>query len=139
MLTKFRKFITNKKGFTFIELIVAMAIVAVVTAAALPDFLKTNETSRITSAKSSVSSITTAIMMFQADCGEYPATIAVLKAVKPAATAPVTATDKGPWLTNQAGSTADPWGTAWIYDSATGLVKSAGPDKTEGTADDIQM
>lgn len=138
-MLKFRSILKNKKGFTFIELIVAMAIVASIAAAAMPDFLKTNESARITSARSSVESLTNAVLMYQTDCGEFPASIAILKSVKPAASAPVTATDKGPWLTNKNGSTTDPWGTAWIYDSATGAVSSAGPDKTATTADDISL
>lgn len=103
-----------------------------------PRFLRPEPEIKLVEAIKNLGDLEIAIKQYKADCGEYPATLSLLKKVKPATKTPVTPTDKGPWLKEPTIAIIDPWGTAWIYNSKTGSIKSAGADKTEGTVDDVK-
>ena len=62
----------NSKGFTLIEIIVAVALVAILSAAIAPSVLNNIAQGRVARAQSDVQAIAQAIMKFKGDTGLYP-------------------------------------------------------------------
>ena len=62
----------NSKGFTLIEIIVAVALVAILSAAVAPSVLNNIAQGRIARAQSDVQAIASGIMRFKSDVGKYP-------------------------------------------------------------------
>lgn len=70
-----------RRAFTLIELLLVMVILAVLAGIVLPKFTKRGEDAKISAAKASISSIGTALKMFEIDCGRYPTTEEGLRAL----------------------------------------------------------
>lgn len=68
----------RRRGFTLIELIVVMAIVALLTAIATPRYFQSVERARENALKNSLSVMRDAIDQFAADKGRYPRSLAEL-------------------------------------------------------------
>jgi general secretion pathway protein G len=131
----------GQKGFTLVELLVVVAIIAILAAVLLPQLMGYTTKARVSRAMSDLATMRSIVEAYCADEGKgsYPAPdntadggiAKVLQAhgVKWAdATAPV----------------KDPWGSPYYYDAPlTGnnylsfILVSPGPDKSVGTADDI--
>lgn len=62
----------KQKGFTLIELMIVVGIIAVLTAIAVPNFGKYIRKSKMTRAESDIAQIEQALAMFEADHGKYP-------------------------------------------------------------------
>jgi len=62
----------GSKGFTLVEIIVAVALVAILSAAIAPSVLNNIAQGRISRAQSDVQAIAQAIMRFKNDTGKYP-------------------------------------------------------------------
>ncbi len=62
----------NSKGFTLIEIIVAVALVAILSAAVAPSVLNNIAQGRISRTQSDVQAIASSIMRFKSDTGKYP-------------------------------------------------------------------
>ncbi|MDE2126403.1 MAG: type II secretion system major pseudopilin GspG [Armatimonadetes bacterium] len=126
-------------GFTLIELIVVIVILAIMAAVVIPRVIGRAQDARISSAMSDIKSFDDALDMYKADIGEYPTNDQGLNAL-------LTKSDpkwNGPYLKNQTSIPLDPWGTPYKYQIPGGSgrdydISSAGPDKQFGTADDIQ-
>lgn len=69
----------KKRGlaFTLIELLVVVAIIAILTAVALPNFLEAQTRAKVARARSDMRALTTAIESFAVDRGGYPSRQAV--------------------------------------------------------------
>ena len=65
MLKSFRK----QEGFTLIELMIVVAIIGILAAIAIPNFMEYQRKSRTSEAKTNVTSIKTAQMTFQGERG----------------------------------------------------------------------
>lgn len=63
---------TLKSGFTLIELLVVVAILAILSAVAVPNFLETQTRSKISRVKNDMRSASTAIEMYHVDNNAYP-------------------------------------------------------------------
>ena len=64
----------NKKGFTLIELMIVIAIIAILAAILVPNFVKARAQGQLTACKSNLKNLGTACEMFAADHnGRYPA------------------------------------------------------------------
>lgn len=61
-----------KKGFTLIEILVSVTILAVLTAIAVTSYSSINKKSRDTKRKSDLSQLQTALEMYRSDYGYYP-------------------------------------------------------------------
>ncbi|MBW7998196.1 MAG: prepilin-type N-terminal cleavage/methylation domain-containing protein [Candidatus Glassbacteria bacterium] len=62
----------NSKGFTLIEIIVAVALVAILSAAVAPSVLNNIAMGRISRTQSDVQAIASGVMRFKSDTGKYP-------------------------------------------------------------------
>ena len=62
----------KKNGFTLIELMIVIAIIALLAAVALPKFSTVTDDAKIANVRSNLSTVRTAINMFNAKYGVYP-------------------------------------------------------------------
>jgi general secretion pathway protein G len=62
------------KGFTLVELMVVIIILAVLTGIAIPSYLALRDRAKIQATRSEMQNIATAIAVYEADIGSYPAT-----------------------------------------------------------------
>ena len=60
---------TNRKGFTLVELVVVVAIIAILAVIAVPRFVNITESSRVAAMESNFNVLRTAITMYAADHG----------------------------------------------------------------------
>ena len=129
-----------RSGFTLIELLLVMVILVVLAAVVVPKFTSRSEQARQTAARSDITTIETAIDMFETDCSRYPTTDEGLAALL---VAPSNAQGwRGPYLKRN-DVPIDPWKNAYVYrypgtHNTNGPdLFSMGPDKAEGGTDDI--
>lgn len=121
--------IRNKRGFTLVELLVVIVVLAVLAAIVLPKFMNSSNRSKESALKSDLKLVRNAVSLFQADTGNYPATLADLSEstvanVKVAGGAAVKAADwHGPYL--ESVPTDPVSGSALTFDAATGKVTSS--------------
>ena len=123
------------KGFTLVELMVVIIILAVLTGIAIPSYLALRNRARIQATRSEMQNIATAISVYEADIGAYPAdTMAAL----------ITALESddtsgtGPYMASV--PTEDAWGNAYDYDLTSGsytLTSTAGT--AADASDDIEI
>jgi general secretion pathway protein G len=129
----------GRRGFTLVELLLVLVILATLAAIVIPKFAGRSEQAKETAAKTQISSIGTALDSFEVDMGYYPKTGDGLNVLMDE---PRNAKGwRGPYLKNAV--TADPWGNAYIYeypgrhnDKSYDLI-SLGPDGQRDTSDDI--
>ena len=62
----------NRKGFTLIELMIVIAIIIILAAIAIPNYLKMTERARKASIESDLKSVATALETYSTDWGGYP-------------------------------------------------------------------
>lgn len=128
-------------GFTLIELMIVVVILAVLAAAVVPRLAGRTQQARIATAKMDISgNINVALDLYELDNGRYPSTEQGLASLitKPSSS-PAPANWNGPYLKKKP---ADPWGNEYKYVSPGAHsndydLYSAGPDGAEGGADDI--
>ena len=129
----------SKLGFTLVELLVVIVVLAILAAIVLPKFVNSSARSKESALKSDLKLIRNAISLFQADVGKYPLALADLAEtdktkVKGADGAVVSAADwHGPYLDSVI---TDPIsGAAFTYVAATGkITSSAAGTALDGTA-----
>jgi general secretion pathway protein G len=122
-------------GYTLLELLVVMGILAVLTAMATPQLMGYFGKAKLQSVQVQIQNIGTALELYYLDNGTYPSASAGLKAlVEPPSEAPRWG---GPYL-KKAKNLLDPWGNAYqyVYPSANGdfEVYSLGPNGKSRTA-----
>jgi prepilin-type N-terminal cleavage/methylation domain-containing protein len=129
----------KKKGFTLVELLVAVSILAIVTMALLPRLLPYSEAARTSAANKELRNLNTIVEAFAAVDGDYPE--ASLDLENPRSIASVMQDHGVKWTDDETGET-DPWGNPYYYQSLGGglyCIISAGPDGVLGTDDDLYI
>ena len=119
----------NKQGFTLVELLVVIVVLAVLAAIVLPKFMNSSARSKESALKSDLKLVRNALSLFQTDTGKYPDSLAdlaetVKENVKDASGATIVAADwHGPYIDSVI---TDPIsGTALTYVKTTGKVTSS--------------
>jgi general secretion pathway protein G len=121
----------REDGFSLVEMLVVLAIIALVTTLVAPQILRYLGSARADTAQAQIRNISSALELYYIDNGGYPATEEGLQAL---AVAPASATGwNGPYLKG-ADKLADPWGNQYIYEhtGAAFVIRSAGRDGKEG-------
>ena len=104
------------RGLTLVEMIVVLAIIAVVAALIVPNVIGRPDEARVTVAKTDLKTISAALRMYRLDNGDYPTTEQGLRAlVERPATAPVPSNWSSEGYLPEAPT--DPWGRAYVYRS----------------------
>lgn len=132
----------TRRGFTLVELLVVILILAVLAALIVPRVIGRAGEAKKSAALADISTLSSLLQQFRLDCDRYPTTSEGLQALR---TPPSDATGwKGPY--SQKKIPNDPWGSPYTYENpgATGpdsfSLKSYGADKQpggEGDAADI--
>jgi len=114
-----RNLYRKEKGFTLVELMVVIIILAVLTGIAIPSYMALRNRARQTAAKAELTNIATALELFMSDYSQYPATTAanMILELEGDATAPLNGTNQYIYMANV--PTDDPWGTANSYTYVT--------------------
>jgi len=124
----------NKKGFTFVEILLVVVIIGILASMVLPRFVGRSEEARKQVALSDINaSIATALDMYELDNGQYPDKLDDLL-VKPGDLK----SWNGPYLKKKP---VDPWGRDYIYkptsDKKDYELMSYGRDGVAGGTDDV--
>lgn len=132
----------TKRGFTLVELLIVIIIIAVLAAVAIPKFANSSQRSKESALKAELKLMRNAVELFKNDTGAFPAAIGDLAVTTPPANgksaggadiAIVAGDFRGPYLT--AISTDPTNGAAFSYTPAGGVVKSNNnATGTDGTA-----
>lgn len=104
----------DQRGFTFVEIMVVVAILAILAAIVVPRIMGRTDEAKITAAKVQMRNVEGALKLYKLDTGKYPPTEHGLEALvtKPTSGKVPKNWRKGGYL--QA-VPKDPWGTPFIY------------------------
>jgi general secretion pathway protein G len=132
---------TGRGAFTLVELLLVMAILAILAGIVLPKMSGRTQQAKITRAQTEIATFSTALGAYNVDTGDYPKGRTGLQALL---TKPGNVQGwKGPYLENRTTVPVDPWGNAYIYEcpgkhNPNGFdLMSMGPDGRVGGDDDI--
>jgi general secretion pathway protein G len=129
----------RNQGFTLVELLLVLAILATLAAIVLPKFSGRSEQAKFTAAQSQIANFALVLDAFEVDNGYYPEGNDGLQAL---VVSPKDSDEwHGPYL--KQGIPLDPWGAEYIYEypgkqNEDGYdLMSMGPDGREGGDDDV--
>ncbi len=132
--------VVRSGGFTLIELMLVLVILATLSAIVVPKFTGQSKKAKVTAAKTQISHLALALDAFEIDLGRYPTNVEGLRALieKPAS-------DSDEWRQPYLSGNVplDPWGNEYVYrcpgdynQDGYDLI-SYGPDGKVGGDDDI--
>jgi general secretion pathway protein G len=107
---------SNRKGFTLIEIMVVIVILAMLAAIVGPKLMGRTDDAKVTDARVQIKNIETALKLYKLDTGTYPTTEQGLGAlvVKPAIGVIPKSYKDGGYLDSKK-VPQDPWGNDYIY------------------------
>ena len=128
----------RREGFTLVEMLLVLVILAVLAAVVVPRFAGRGKQAKVTAAETEISALETALDVFEMDNGYFPKS-GDLEAL---VVQPNNAPDwKGPYIKREVPK--DPWGNDYLYEypgrrNVNGYdLSSFGPDGRAGGDDDI--
>lgn len=129
----------RRGGFTLVEMLLVLVILATLAAIVVPKFAGRTRQAKETAAKSQITNFSTALDAFEVDNGYYPKGADGLQDLL---VPPQEATNwRGPYL--KQAIPLDPWGSPYLYECPgknnpdSYDIMSMGPDGREGGGDDI--
>ena len=132
---------SDERGFTLIEIMVVVVIIAVLATLILPNVIGRAEDARLAKAKADIRALDSALAMYRLDNGHYPTTDQGLQALVKKPSGEPSAPN---WRADGYIRTLpdDPWAHRYEYLSPGPHgpydLWSDGPDGVSGTQDDIQ-
>lgn len=135
-----RKKMKKYQGFTLIEVMVVIVILAILAAIVVPRILKRPEQARIVAAKQDILAIQNAMALYKLDNGFYPSTSQGIQAL---VTKPSTSPVPQNWASDGYLKTIpkDPWGQQYHYmhpgEHGDIDIWSSGPPSGDGTGKKI--
>lgn len=105
MLQLFRKRLSNRKGFTLVELLVVISIIGILSAIAIPKFTDATKTARGAKIQADLRTMESAIAIYYASAGTYPATPAALVSANLLTSEPAGPGSGVEWATKNANGT----------------------------------
>ncbi|MDD3628570.1 MAG: type II secretion system protein GspG [Actinomycetota bacterium] len=133
----YRRLYSREEGFTLVELMIVIIILAILTAIAVPSYMVLRNRARVAAAQSEMKNIATALEMFNADYDRYPA-VTDVTAMAGALNGTNTAQnpDGNPYMDPV--PVNDPWGQPYVYTSnGTTYTLSCSTGNTDNTDDII--
>lgn len=124
-----KKFLKSATGMTLVEIMVVISIIGLVMAMVTVNVMKRFEKAKIQTTQTQIKALEQALEQYYLDNSEYPSTDQGLEAL--AAGDYVKKVPKDPWKRNYSYTSPGTEGNPFE-------IMSAGPDKQEGTDDDIK-
>jgi len=129
----------DRAGFTLVELLLVLAILATLAAIVIPKFAGRTEQAKLTAAKAQIANLGTALDSYEVDTGAYPSGNDGLRALleRPGNVDGW----RGPYMKQDI--PLDPWGHPYVYEFPGKRgenrydLYSFGPDGRAGTDDDV--
>jgi general secretion pathway protein G len=131
---------TRSKGFTLLEIVIVLGIIAVIMGGSIVMLKKLPEGAKIKRAEGDMQNIESAVRSYAMLAGNPPTTAQGLEALFVKPTAPPVPKR---WASAGKAVPLDPWGEPYKYrnpgkiDTSTFEILTFGPDKQEGTDDDM--
>lgn len=128
----------RREGFTLVEMLLVLVILAVLAAVVVPRFAGRSKQARVAAAEAGISTLETALDSFEIDNGYYPKSGDLEALVEQPNNTPQW---KGPYI--KRGVPQDPWGNEYLYEypgrhNVNGYdLSSFGPDGRSGGDDDV--
>ena len=136
-----RNLATRQKGFTLVEMLLVLVILATLAAVVVPKFAGRSKQAKVTATKSQISNLEIAIDLFEVDMGYFPKGGNDLRELIEEPNSNNVQDWQGPYL--KKGIPRDPWGSEYVYNYPGKMnigsydISSGGPDMKTGTEDDI--
>lgn len=112
--TDFRKYAGIPKGFSLIEILVAVAIIGIMAALIVPRLMSRPDEARVVSAKQGIASIVSALKLYRLDNFRYPTQEQGLRALVEKPTLdPIPVNWPGGGYLDR--TPKDPWGNDYVY------------------------
>ena len=110
------QFLLDRKGFTLIEIMVVIVILALLAALVGPKLMGRTDDAKITDARVQIKNIETALKLYKLDTGNYPSTEQGLTALvtKPTVGVIPNGYKEGGYLESKK-VPKDPWGSDYLY------------------------
>lgn len=124
----------NQGGFSFIEILIVVAIMALLIAVAGPELLSRLDTAKTDQAKIQMKSLKSALELYRLDNSVFPSSDQGLQSLVSKPDLGVVPNNwRGPYLTSK-NVPKDPWENDYYYqsDGGTFVIKSLGADREEG-------
>ena len=132
---------TRQRGFTLVEMLLVLVILATLAAVVVPKFAGRSKQAKVTATKSQISNLEIAIDSFEIDMGYFPKAGNDLRDLVAEPNSNNVQDWHGPYL--KKGIPRDPWGNDYVYNYPAKMnigsydIYSGGPDMKTGTDDDI--
>ncbi len=130
----------RRRAFTLMEVLLVLAILVILGSLVSVSYVTIQRNSKISSARTQITMLKTALDVYQTDVGYYPNDLSALRT--PPSDLANPKKWKGPYIDKEI--PLDPWDNPYQYEKTTDefgrqqpVIVSFGPDRQQGTEDDI--